>query len=211
MAAGRGGAPASAGQPASTGACVMNRLYQYTFLFVLASCDSTQTQESVLVASVQPYPVGVARADAPISTDSSMSDMENSYVEETATYYVVIADTSGSYQKLYGQMLSLHGSSRIPIDTMGRSYDKSKNLIALPGDDEDDVFAGDYYPRRFPSAALSLEYLGLYQEKAAERAMALVAGIYEQQSDADRAVSAIRQLNKKAFVVKSDMYIGCIH
>ncbi|WP_162056496.1 hypothetical protein [Pontibacter pamirensis] len=192
----------------------MNRFFQFAFLLVFLSCNSTQSQEAKeinLVTAEQAHPVGVAKADYSKAVDSSMSDTGSSYLEETATYYIVIADTSGSYKELREEMLSMHGSFKIPIDTMGRSYNESKNLIALPEDDEDEVFAGDYCPRRFPSTALSLEYLGLYQEKAAEKTMALVAGIYENKSSADSAVSVFRQIEQKAFVVRTDMYIGCIH
>lgn len=192
----------------------MNKFFYYAFLLVFLSCNSTQSQEAketILVPSEQVYPVRVVKADSPAVTDSSMNDTESSYLEETATYYIVIGDTRGSYGELRDKMFSMHGSFKIPIDTMGRSYDESKNLIALPENDEDDLFAVDYYPRRFPSATLSLEYLGLYQRKATEKTMALVTGIYENKSSADSAVSIFKQIEPKAFVVKTNMYIGCIH
>ncbi|WP_262490545.1 hypothetical protein [Hymenobacter sp. CRA2] len=35
-------------------------------------------------------------------------------------------------------------------DTLGRFFDEQKNLIRLPDDDEDELYAGDYFPRRCP-------------------------------------------------------------
>lgn len=131
--------------------------------------------------------------------------------EETATFYIVVADTSTDYYSLRDQMLQLHQSVRIPIDTMGRSYNPSKALITLPDDDEDEIYAGDYYPRRFPSNSLSLEYLSFYQLKASEKTIALVAGIHESPESTDSTFSVIRRFYSKAFVIPTEIYTGCIH
>ena len=96
-----------------------------------------------------------------------------------ARYYIVIADTSINYEVLQKKMLNLRKQLSIPIDTMDRYYDKDKNLICLPEDSDDELYAGDYFPRRFPSESLSLEYLNLYQQTPHEnKTIALVSGIY---------------------------------
>ncbi|MBA9076623.1 hypothetical protein [Rufibacter quisquiliarum] len=58
---------------------------------------------------------------------------------------------------------------------------------------------------------LSLEYLNLYQDKTQKKTMALVSGIYEKKASADSALAVLKQAAAKAFVVKTEMYIGCIH
>jgi hypothetical protein len=144
---------------------------------------------------------------ASFDTSRTIEELE----EETATFYIVVADTSSDYYSLRDQMLHLHRLLDIPIDTIGRSYDPSKNLIALPEDDEDEIYAGDYLPRRFPSHNLSLEYFSFYHEKAREKTIALVAGIYESPSSADSTLIAIKQVNSKAFSIPAEIYTGCIH
>ncbi len=130
---------------------------------------------------------------------------------ENATYYIVVADTGLDYDRLRQKMLSLNNDLRIPIDTMGRLYNKSKNLIALPDNDEDEEYAGQYYPRRFPSEHFSLEYLAFYDREAGEKTIALVSGIYENESRADSAMIVLRKSEKEAFKIKADIFIGCMH
>jgi len=140
----------------------------------------------------------------------------NGIAEETndnnnVTYFVVVADTSLFYSTIHKKMFDLSSRFKIPIDTMGRSYNKTKNLIALPDNCEDEIYAGDYFPRRFPSDFLSLEYLNLYQKEAGKKTIALVTGIYETEKSADSALTVLRKTEKKVFKIKAEIYVGCMH
>jgi hypothetical protein len=128
-----------------------------------------------------------------------------------ATYFLVVADTSKDYFLLRKKMMNIHSKMNWPIDTMGRYFNKKKNEIVLPDDDEDELYAGSYFPRRFPTRDLSLEYLDFYQERAGERTIALVAGIYETEQSADSALTIVRVFDKKAYKLKSEIFIGCMH
>ncbi len=136
---------------------------------------------------------------------------EESTYSDIATYFVVVADTGLDYPMLHKKMIDLNTNFNIPIDTMGRHYNTTKNLIALPEDDADELYAGDYFPRRFPSANLSLEYLNVYKSEAGEKTIALVTGIYESVRSADSALVILQKTEKKAFKLKADLYIGCMH
>ena len=141
---------------------------------------------------------------------------ENGVAEDTtdynyATYFVVVVDTSHDYSTLHKQMFDLNSKFKIPIDTMGRFYNKTKNLIALPDNYEDGIYAGDYFPRRFPSDNLSLEYLNFYQSRAGEKTIALVTGIYETEKSADSALTVLHRTEIKVFKIKADIYVGCMH
>jgi hypothetical protein len=127
------------------------------------------------------------------------------------TMYVVVADTSAVYYPLHEKMFALHTSLKQEIDTMGRYYDKKLDKIVLPLDDEDDIYAGDYYPRRYASSALSLEYLSMYSDTASPKTMALVTGIYESEKSADSAFVIVKQKAPKAFTLKAKIYMGCMH
>ena len=78
--------------------------------------------------------------------------------------FVVIVNTSNDYYELRTEMFKLSNALNMEIDTMGRGFEKSKNLICLSEDNEDEIYAGDYFPRRSISNKLSLEYLTLYIE-----------------------------------------------
>ncbi len=131
--------------------------------------------------------------------------------ENHATYFVVVADTSQDYTMLHQKMFDLNRKFDIPIDTMGRYYNKSKNLIALPDNAEDEIYAGDYFPKRFPTEKLSLEYLDFYQSQAGEKTIALVTGIYETEKSADSALTILKKTEKKVFKIKANIYVGCTH
>ncbi len=108
-------------------------------------------------------------------------------------------------------MLALSRTLTLEIDTMDRHYNIKKNLIALPDDDGDEIYAGQYYPRCHPSPCVSLEYLNFYQDAAREKTIVLVCGIYESENTADSALKVLAKLSPRSFKIKSKLYIGCMH
>jgi hypothetical protein len=137
-------------------------------------------------------------------------DEEDSY-NEFETMYIVIADTSDNYRILHQKMFSLHEISSAKIDTMGRYYNTEKRQIVSPDDDEDEMYRGEYFPRRYPSNHLSLEHLDFFKKGSDNTTMPLVTGIYETKKSADSALVYLKPIEKKAFVLKSEVYIGCMH
>ncbi|SHJ98255.1 hypothetical protein [Pseudozobellia thermophila] len=127
--------------------------------------------------------------------------------------YVVVSDTSQNYFELRQKMFDLHEKLKIKIDTMGRGFNKEKNRICLPEDDEDEIYAGQYFIRRYPSETLSLEYLSYYTEgpKAGENTMALVTAITDDKEEADQKLLEVKKHSDKAFIVNSRIYMGCMH
>ena len=139
------------------------------------------------------------------------TNIQKQVAAETQTVYIVVADTGLNYYALDNEMKSLSHTAHIRIDTGDNYYNKAKNLIALPDTSSDEIYAGEYYPRRYPSESLSLEYLQSYRSTSAEKMIALVAGIYEKKSSADSAVKALATARGKAFAIKTSLYMGCIH
>lgn len=185
------------------------------FLFLFAffvSCASAPEQDRKTTGwnydSAQAWP-GETYADTAVAVNALMDT--NDY--EHATYYIVVADTGKDYDALRRQLIAIQNKTKQVFDSMGRYYDKHKNLIVVPYDPEDPEYqyAGDYYPRRFPSETLSLEYLDFYSTKSGESTIALVAGIYEQEYLADSAVTSLHHARFKAFKLKTYMYTGCMH
>ena len=108
-------------------------------------------------------------------------------------------------------MFGLKQQANLEIDTMGREYNRKKDLIALPENAEDEIYAGEYFPRRYTSRSLSLEYLDNYMEKALPKSIALVTGIYGSAAEADSGLKVMRRYSPKAFVVETELYLGCMH
>lgn len=162
----------------------------------------------------QTTPTDTARTAFSLSPEDTVNlDAPDSAMEEaqTDTFYVVMADTGNSYYQLHDDMTRLSKTTGLPIDTMGRGYNAEENLICLPENDEDEAYRGNYYPRRFPSVNLSLEYLDTYKEQSGEKTIVLVAGIFEAKQSADSLLQVIRPHSKQPFVEKAEIYTGCMH
>jgi hypothetical protein len=131
--------------------------------------------------------------------------------DEYQTLYILVADTGFSYFNLRDKMISWSKVLEQDIDTLDRGYNEKKDLIALPEDLDDEMYAGEYYPRRYPTNSLSLEYLNFYDQKFNDKTIALVTGMYSEKASADSALSILSKVSPRAFVMKSDVYMGCMH
>lgn len=175
-------------------------------LFLFSCKGKVQEKQAVVIDSPKSMKDTSLASKEKLITDSNAID-----TALYTNYYLVVADTSLSYAKLHQQMMSLNRTLKLSIDTLGRYYNKEKDLIALPDNDADELYAGEYYPRRYPSEDLSLEYLNYYTQKAGEKTIALVAGMYAEPKAADSALIALQRVNPKAFKLYSRVYVGCMH
>lgn len=185
----------------------MKQLFSLGIALLLISCGTSPAFQNTQVSD------STSEIHPKIDSDSVKSDLEEEYNDDYnyADYYIVIADTGFDYFKLRKKMLSLSRTLTLEIDTMDRHYNIEKNLIALPDDDGDEIYAGEYYPRRHPSPCVSLEYLNFYQDAAREKTIALVCGIYESENTADSALQVLAKQSSSSFKIKSKVYIGCMH
>lgn len=187
----------------------MIRYILLLFTFFIAACGTSSADQNVTIQHHLSKADTTNSVQNTVTTNNNLSEDTANY--ESATYFVIVADTGSDYYLLNKKMYTLGVQTGIPIDTMGRFYNSTKNLIALPDNSEDEIYAGDYFPRRFPSQNLSLEYLNFYSEKAGEKTIALVTGIYETENSADSAMTALQKTGQKAFKIKADIYVGCLH
>jgi hypothetical protein len=131
--------------------------------------------------------------------------------DEYSVLYVVVADTGLDYYPLMRHMYAIAAGMHYPVDTMDRHYDKVKDRIVLPDTIDDELYRGEYYPRRTCESNLSLEYYGLYDTATTEKTIALVAGIYEARTSADSLATLVRPFAAKVFVRRAKVYQGCLH
>ena len=128
-----------------------------------------------------------------------------------ATCYLVVADTGNNYTLLRKKMAGLQRSLQLEIDTMGRYYNEQKHRIVLPDSSDDEMYAGEYFPRRYASEALSLEQMDFYLSSSDVQNMGLITGIYASRPGADSALTRVKQMERNAFVLKTKIYMGCMH
>lgn len=142
-----------------------------------------------------------------------LADTSSNFNEEEAyaNYQVLVIDTNNSYHSLNQKMSSLKDKLGMTIDSMGRYYNAKKDRIVLPDNDEDEMYAGEYFPRRELSKTLSLEYMNQYLPSSKPKTIGIIAGIYANALEADSAFAAVKQVAPKAFKLQSKIYIGCMH
>lgn len=169
--------------------------------------DTVTTQQD----TSQLAQTAVAAPDAHDDDDEHEHNVASDSLPDYASYYFVIADTGRDYHTLHSKMMAMHRKLNFPIDTLEREYNQTKDLIALPENHEDELYAGEYFPRRFPSVHFSLEYLNTYAEKYPEKTIALVAGISETKRGADSILTIIKKEDPQAFRFRSSIYVGCAH
>jgi hypothetical protein len=187
----------------------MDSRYLVLILSCLAlSCNnSSQVQNTTESSGVDSVKLTDLKDD-PVDTVSEPEiDMNN----EMAMYFVVIADTSYNYYDLRSDLVHSAKKLKLEIDSLDRFYNSKTRKIQLPDDSEDEIYAGEYYPRRFNSESLSIEYANQYLENLNDSLMAGIMGIYVEQSEAEKRLQLIRKYNPKAFVVKSELFQGCMH
>ncbi|RPD38411.1 hypothetical protein [Chitinophaga barathri] len=127
--------------------------------------------------------------------------------------YVVVADTGMDYYALRGMLDGVKAITGQEIDTLGRYYDAAKDSVILPVDDEDEMWAGAYYPRWAIGPSGSIEYLDIYRkhEDTSSSMLAAVAGLFVEKREADSTAELIRKQYNKAWVMKTQVYMGCMH
>ena len=181
-----------------------------TSIVLIASCHSPSIKkkssnhfDSLVVASFKSDSITASQIDR-----SNNGDIDpNAF----ASLYVVAVDTSKSYETLHFKMITLQKSLHLSVDTLGRYYNQKKNLIALPDSTSDELYGGSYFPRRYSSINLSLEYLDAYTSVAGSKTIVLVAGIFEHKESADSLVKLIQGQEEGAFYFPSLIYEGCVH
>lgn len=179
---------------------------RYLLLFIIISfeisCAPVIDSSAVQFHTVTNNTNVIARTDT--------NKIEEQSIDGYAIYYLVIPDTGKEYHSLRELMFSIHEKLKLPIDTMGRYYDVQKEQIILP-EGVADAYAGEYFPRRSETYSLSIEHLSFYNNGADQKSMALVAGIYESNISADSLREVFHHNGFTAFVLKTNMYVGCMH
>jgi hypothetical protein len=160
-----------------------------------SSSDITTNQESIVSDSI---------------TDEDL-DLAGDW--QFADYWLVVADTSTDYWQLNTLMFQLSDQLTVEIDTLGRYYDESLHQIILPFDDEDELYAGSYFPRRFSGVFLSVEHLNYLAEDRSNSTdvLALVVAIFESQEEAEEYNLLVNKFSPSSFVQYASLYVGCMH
>lgn len=183
----------------------MRWLFGLFYLGFFASCSNNSVGgPAVLTDSLYDAP-----SFQPLdSIDSISAEMT---AAEMQNVWVLILDTSLNYQELDAKMYNWSSTIAWSIDTMERSYNVEKKELVLSEKSEDELYRGAYFPRRYGVESLSIEYLNTYTEKTRNNTFALVAGIYDAATEANKAWAKCIKVSQRSFVLPCQLYMGCMH
>jgi|GEM_PF-1950208 len=138
------------------------------------------------------------------------------FQDEYADFYLVIAASGKDYKKLHKTMVSVNQNFAIPINTLGRYYNEKSHKIIVNEDDEDEIYRGEYYPRRFEELSLSIENAYYYNDNYMEpkqfpTTMMVVAGMFNEKTKADSLRNILLKKIPDAYIKKARIYVGCMH
>jgi hypothetical protein len=166
-------------------------------LFVIPRLGEGQHRKRILVVTDE-------SARLPVSSDFEQpSELED--------WFFLIADTSMDYLKLRTAIHDAVLKVNIDFDSLGRVFDPTTDSLMIPLDSDDEIYRGQYFPRRFASSQFSIEYLDAYQTLASKNTFAIVAGIFEKEKDARRYAKQFRKIFPNIYILKSRIYLGCMH
>lgn len=177
--------------------------------------------------------ISCAQSNRPVKQEKSADTISNSSVvsysqlsdsigklnsdanAETAvdTFFIVQVAEGEDFEQLkaISEQAAIQLGSR--VDMLGREYKINKGII-VPENSEDDIYRGEYYPRRpfddqnFISIEMSGEYL---INEPDTLKMLIVANIFKIKNQADSVVRVLQSNFKNAKTVKTELFLGCMH
>lgn len=134
-------------------------------------------------------------------------------ITESAIYYIVEVANGYNFDSLKNisaNAVSILGSR---FEMLDRVYKSGKGII-VPENSDDEIYKGEYYPRRpfGDQNFISIEMAYGFNEKEADTLkMVSIAGIYSLKKQADSVVSLLRGKIPTTKTIKRELYLGCMH
>lgn len=181
------------------------------YTFALSCCTVLFIACGEKNAASGPADSAAQKSETTVVHVSGFDIKDTSAVDEMQPFFLVVTDTGRDYFELRKQMFRISAATKQEIDTLDRFYNPERKQITLPLDSEDEIYAGEYFPRRFSSESLSLEQYDAYVPKSTPQTFALVAGMYDNRRGADSLARILKPANKNTFVLETMLFIGCMH
>jgi hypothetical protein len=191
----------------------MKRYFPALFILVFfagcrnqASVDQGEVKDSIVSSASNQV-----NADS-LDLDDSGGDQDSTQIaNEFQTYYLVTIAEGNNYDSLLqiaqeaGQVLNLK------VDLMNRIYKSGKGIV-LKEDDEDEIYRGEYYPRRSAGDFVSIEMKNAFIENENDpMRMLVISNIFEKISQADSVQKIAGIKFPFARTVKAELFTGCMH
>jgi hypothetical protein len=197
----------------------MKRYFPALFMLIFfAACrNQTATDQSQLQDSLATKDSADSTADVSVKADSfdlddSAGDLDSAnMVNEYQTFYLVTIAEGNNYDTLLKVAHSAAKSLHLKVDLMNRSYNPEKGIV-VNDDDEDEIYRGEYYPRRSSGNFVSIEMKDAFIDNEKDHMrMLIISNIFENASQADSVLNIAKAEFPSARAVKAELFMGCMH
>lgn len=132
--------------------------------------------------------------------------------------YLVILCAERDFNSAKREAEKVSTASGVQFSMNGRIWDSRRGLI-LPDDCGDPIYCGEYLLRRYNELDLAatnpVGYISVEKSEAYPRLQEgyyiALAAICASHEEAEKEVLKFRQFAPKAYVAKTEIYMGCIH
>ena len=188
----------------------MRNLYLTAITILLLQCSSSpkKNKDETLDSMNQ-----IELNQAEHENGAEATAIDEAKDEENETAFIVVLDTSDQFNKMFDLALRTSKKFNIQFDTFQKTYFSETNLWGVSMSSEDVMYSGEYFPRRHgdEKEILSLEYQNWYDHSSRDKNLMLVANIFHFSMDAEESVARWRPFFPNAFILQSEIYMGCMH
>lgn len=178
------------------------------FIVIVFSACASKTPETIKSDKHDTVKIDQASAYGDTMKQSTVAD-----TTESAIYYIVEVAKGYNFDSLKNisaNAVSILGSR---FEMLDRIYKSGKGII-VPDNSNDEIYSGEYYPRRpFDGQNfVSIEMANGFNEKEADTLkMVSIAGIYSLKKQADSVVFLLKGKIPTTKAIKRGLYLGCMH
>lgn len=148
-------------------------------------------------------------------TDSVQVVVDQMIDESTVTRFVVLGGVSIDFDYLHKLSKKIGKVTGENYYSNGLVYDKKRGMI-VPDTSSDEIYAGNYFPRRYAEEGISIEMLWYYTTPqgsfgSSDKRMVIITGIFATKTEAEANLKKVKKVNSNAYINKVNIYMGCMH
>ena len=153
-----------------------------------------------------------------LKAQTGADEVDTKISSEVRDKYLVILCTEREFSSAKQEAERASQLSGVQFSMRGHVWDSNRGLI-LPDDCEDPIYCGEYALRRYneleltkahPVGYISVEKSAAYPHLQKDYYIALAA-ICDSHEAAEKELLKFKPFAPKAYVTKTEIYMGCIH
>lgn len=176
----------------------MRLIFGLSLLVSLISCQNNAIQHADLHTDSACMP-GQIMVLPSLDTNGCHSELK--------ACWILIGDTNRLYWPLLRHANEVAKTASIVFDSLERHYEPIKQTLVLDQTSDDELYRGEYFPRRMTGTYLSIEPYNTYFPESKSKSFVEVYGIYDQADSAIKAMQTYPQAHMRA----CKLFTGCLH